>query len=871
MEYFNFDQAARDDDVASDCQELGDADSLFNDHSQPATAPASAVPPSAPVNNADAAPQEPPPQQEPAYPIHRAEEPCVFCRSMGLDCFVAQRGVMQQNGCTCCISLYRKCSFTHAPQQGKYINTLHIVGEDSCVNTGSLTGTKTLRSFSGPSNGPLVEEPEGRPRKSGARFSRDAIKVLKTWFSAHVAHPYPTDEEKADLKTKTGLKKTQISNWLANARRRSKNRAPVQDSDAIPIPGKSLPPGVDMSELNPLERWKHSPPEHEPAAPRDIIQAMATTSFDSEKANDGAQSGHIRSNSRRTGSSSNNEASLSNVRTTRSSSGYSLSASKSSASELSFASAFSHRSSRASFNSMEKKERRRHRHKSAVASNPFQKARGPRAFQCTFCTDSFGTKYDWQRHEKSLHLALDNWTCAPQGAIVIEGEKRFCVFCRHPDADEDHLDSHNYSACQEKTIQERTFYRKDHLNQHLRLMHNAKLGSWMDSWKSTLTEIKSRCGFCPKTFSTWKDRVDHLAAHFKAGSSMTQWQGDWGFEPHVHKMVENAMPPYLIGTDRNTLDPFTARKNGTAKGPGATASNAQSHSTTLVSHTGCFRRLERELSVCIRRMTAQGIVPTDETIQAEARKIIFQTDDPWNQTCADNPTWLAVLKRNAGLCDTPNATDLQLGDLDMQPPFAADGGLRQAPMHTTPPTSQPGRSSTRPSSGFHSTVPSMQGSLASSLAGSSDLPFGGIRGSSGTLQGSSKKDTSIAQLSSSAPVTTAVDPMTPMSYDAELLQLLNNDDFGDLSHAIDDMQLESLGDQPAGGAMDLDHAGFPAPPAKNPPGFESSPFTAPPLGGMTGQPVSASFDPAYHANFYSSGNFGGDNDFAFGGFQGQRQ
>lgn len=32
-----------------------------------------------------------------------------------------------------------------------------------------------------------------------------------------------------------------------------------------------------------------------------------------------------------------------------------------------------------------------------------------RRYQCTFCTDAFKTKYDWQRHETSMHLSLEQW------------------------------------------------------------------------------------------------------------------------------------------------------------------------------------------------------------------------------------------------------------------------------------------------------------------------------------------------------------------------------------------------------------------------------------------------------------------------------
>ena len=40
-----------------------------------------------------------------------------------------------------------------------------------------------------------------------------------------------------------------------------------------------------------------------------------------------------------------------------------------------------------------------------------------RMFQCTFCTDTFKSKYDWTRHEKSLHLSLEKWICAPSGYV----------------------------------------------------------------------------------------------------------------------------------------------------------------------------------------------------------------------------------------------------------------------------------------------------------------------------------------------------------------------------------------------------------------------------------------------------------------------
>lgn len=107
-----------------------------------------------------------------------------------------------------------------------------------------------------------------------------------------------------------------------------------------------------------------------------------------------------------------------------------------------------------------------------------------------------------------------------------------------------HIESHNYTSCQERSLDERTFYRKDHLRQHLKLVHGAKFTAWaMNSWKVPAPDIRSRCGFCDVVLNSWPVRVDHLAEHFKTGSEMLNWKGDWGFDPTVLSMVENAIPP----------------------------------------------------------------------------------------------------------------------------------------------------------------------------------------------------------------------------------------------------------------------------------------------------------------------------------------
>ena len=64
--------------------------------------------------------------------------------------------------------------------------------------------------------------------------------------------------------------------------------------------------------------------------------------------------------------------------------------------------------SRASSISKYKKGRRKQR---KVTSSRFRSHQNfvVRKYQCTFCTDTFKTKYDWQRHEASIHLSLEQW------------------------------------------------------------------------------------------------------------------------------------------------------------------------------------------------------------------------------------------------------------------------------------------------------------------------------------------------------------------------------------------------------------------------------------------------------------------------------
>ena len=70
--------------------------------------------------------------------------------------------------------------------------------------------------------------------------------MLRDWLENHIDRPYPTDEEKTELETETGLTSAQISTWLANARRRNKAFKPKGRRGSGSIPRQSSSDAVDI-------------------------------------------------------------------------------------------------------------------------------------------------------------------------------------------------------------------------------------------------------------------------------------------------------------------------------------------------------------------------------------------------------------------------------------------------------------------------------------------------------------------------------------------------------------------------------------------------------------------------------------------------
>jgi hypothetical protein len=403
---------------------------------------------------------------------------------------------------------------------------------------------------------------EAQPSTSGKKcqFTKEVRSVLRTWYHEHQDNPYPTSKEKDELVEKTKLTRNQLSLWLANTRRKQRakkqqRQQQQEEADNIALPQKP------MVEMTPMDRWKVLPIELEAVAAPLIVAACAESpppaEFSESPEDDVRYQGSLfdvesTNASRYTAPNQFSDSRFGTSLASRETAMTSLVGS----SAMSDHTSFSYHSLNPSVSySLTSRDRRRRRCNVTKAPKPASKYKS-RPFQCTFCPDnSFITKHDWQRHEKAQHLSLESWTCCLDGGVMDSDEGLICAFCDHLNPDTTHLETHSFSACQMKDLSERTFYRKDHFQQHLRLTHEAKLLPRMGLWKTTLEDISSRCGFCSATFTKWSQRVDHLAAHFKSKVTMQDWVGGLGFEPHIAALVERS-------TSHVSPVPLTATSGG---------------------------------------------------------------------------------------------------------------------------------------------------------------------------------------------------------------------------------------------------------------------------------------------------------------------
>ncbi|KAL2211409.1 hypothetical protein CC79DRAFT_1353480 [Sarocladium strictum] len=465
-----------------------------------------------------------------------------------------------------------------------------------------------------------MSSPVGRTRGSSQRFPRQSIRILEDWLLQNRDSPYPEWHDQNILKAKTGLKRSQIINWFANARKRRRVQG-LESAKSRPSPGSvaaatasllttlqpapPLPLFPMLANLHPFERWLHLSMEEESASLTAIQEAVrALDQSTKDNAVEGitgpravANMGHFQvpTKSQNWQYFRKCESSVSSMEIR------SYAANVRSVKEEQWRDPYKPQADSVPSN----KCLRRHRHRylpqsttkshstlqwrdgdRSEASAPFTKPR-TRNFQCTFCDYTFRKKHDWQRHEKSQHLPLERWTCCLHGGVSVDAATNqiTCVFCGISDPAPAHIHNHGYTQCIERPIAERTFYRKDHLRQHLRRMHHVtSMTPSMEKWKSVVIAVQSRCGFCSVDLDTWHARTEHLAEHFLDGAVMTEWQGDWGFDSATLAKLEGAVLPMARRrrADQNTaLKPLAQQDIALDLIPRGDDSNGYSPSTQL--------------------------------------------------------------------------------------------------------------------------------------------------------------------------------------------------------------------------------------------------------------------------------------------------
>lgn len=540
--------------------------------------------------------------------------------------------------------------------------------------------------------------------KPAAKMTKQNLRTLKDWKAQHGDTVKPTKQQLQRLQRRTNLSPEQIMNWFTHTKRLhdtfavtashrqagalksssstlthdlSTNGSPrdyAQDRPPTPAARDILyRPATPLGDMDPMARWKNSPPEHEAALFSDIAKALTHSElpYTASKSQTSTRSAS-RGDSASTGSSVNGykpEASISSIDSDLPGS--------TAWSDHSGQSTLSGRSTSGPSEYRRRARKRRTNPLSRGGLNSLRRDNIPKTFQCTFCTDSFKTKYDWSRHEKSLHLALESWTCSPFGSVNREadGSDPRCVYCDAPSPTGEHLNTHRYLACDGRPESERTYYRKDHLRQHLRLVHGCKFIPSMEQWKSTPEFVRSRCGFCDKNLSTWQARIDHLAGHFRSGASMANWSGGWGFEPHISRLIENGIPPFLIHQERNTVAPYSgtiscSQSKGNNLGSQEKASELEGevsfssgnqgkrkvyvnqYSYPATQELSWYDCLEAQLAGYIGTVLAEeGRLPSDKEIQDQGRRFVYDSDDPWHQTIAENEMWLQDFKERYAFVD----------------------------------------------------------------------------------------------------------------------------------------------------------------------------------------------------------------------------
>lgn len=139
-------------------------------------------------------------------------------------------------------------------------------------------------------------------------------------------------------------------------------------------------------------------------------------------------------------------------------------------------------------------------------------------YTCQYCNNRFKNKNEAERHQNSLHLRRQSWSCAsmssfqsvfhpsrsPTSPDHTQSPTDICGFCGEefsnnpaPDWNRrvEHLTTvHKFGECN----QAKRFYRADHFRQHLKHSHAGQSGKWTNLLEATCLRTEQEpSGFSP--------------------------------------------------------------------------------------------------------------------------------------------------------------------------------------------------------------------------------------------------------------------------------------------------------------------------------------------------------------------------------------
>ncbi|KAF2260938.1 hypothetical protein CC78DRAFT_570927 [Lojkania enalia] len=409
-----------------------------------------------------------------------------------------------------------------------------------------------------------IKPPSSKARGPQSRIPPESKEKLELEFASN---PYPCHWEIDIIAHKTGLEAKRVRNWFNNTRARKQtaknNKGPVR----VYGDGNTSPTKLSWESLEALSMQMDE-------GPQPPLAAYLASSYDQEAATVSAIRAAIEKGSTSDqgevfmdSSSGSWVGKSGSVLTSLTSSDGSVPTSYTASSSGSHASSFG-------------RDRRRGRRRMSWRTSPYGKinpkdlglgtSRRELTFLCTFCPRAFKTKYEWKRHEDSIHALRTTWICCSTNQDPLQP----CLFCGRPEPDEYHMSTHRYQQCRNKPEQQRTFFRRDHFIQHLHHVHfaNSKHPSEDLGCQGRLTTSQGHkfgckdlsmvwrkfsspmrpddpmlhCGFCGETLNNWNARCDHVAEHLITGG----WPRSAWWPKRLQNRLDNLCIPQTTGPFR---------------------------------------------------------------------------------------------------------------------------------------------------------------------------------------------------------------------------------------------------------------------------------------------------------------------------------